>query len=28
VDLSSLVRREDIVADAEEAVKKFDFGTD
>jgi hypothetical protein len=28
VDLSSLVRCEDIVADAEEAVKKFDFGTD
>jgi hypothetical protein len=28
VDLSGLVRREDVVAAAEEAVKKFDFGTD
>jgi hypothetical protein len=28
VDLSSLVRREDIVAAAEDVVKKFDFGTD
>jgi hypothetical protein len=28
VDLSGLVRREDIVATAEEVVKKFDFGTD
>jgi hypothetical protein len=28
VDLSGLVRREDIVAAAEEVVKKFDFGTD
>jgi hypothetical protein len=28
VDLSGLVRREDIVAAAEEVVKKFDFDTD
>jgi hypothetical protein len=28
VDLSGLVRREDIVAAAEEVFKKFDFGTD
>jgi hypothetical protein len=28
VDLSDLVRCEDIVAAAEEVVKKFDFGTD
>jgi hypothetical protein len=28
VDLPGLVWREDIVAVAEEAVKKFDFGTD
>jgi hypothetical protein len=28
VDLSGLIRREDIVAVAEEVVKKFDFGTD
>jgi hypothetical protein len=28
VDLSGLIRREDIVAIAEEVVKKFDFGTD
>jgi hypothetical protein len=28
VDLSSLVRREDIVAAVEDVVKKFDFGTD
>jgi hypothetical protein len=28
VDLSGLVRREDIVATAKEVVKKFDFGTD
>jgi hypothetical protein len=28
VDLSGLVRREDIVAVTEEVVKKFDFGTD
>jgi hypothetical protein len=28
VDLSGLVRREDIVATVEEVVKKFDFGTD
>jgi hypothetical protein len=28
VDLSGLVRREDIVAAAEEVVKKFDFATD
>jgi hypothetical protein len=28
VDLSSLVRREDIVATAEEVIKNFDFGTD
>jgi hypothetical protein len=28
VDLSSLIRREDIVAAAGEIVKKFDFGTD
>jgi hypothetical protein len=27
VDLSGLVRREDIVATAEEVVKKFNFGT-
>jgi hypothetical protein len=27
VDLSGLVRREDIVAAAEEVIKKFDFGT-
>jgi hypothetical protein len=27
VDLSGLVRHEDIVAAAEEVVKKFDFGT-
>jgi hypothetical protein len=27
VDLSGLVRREDIVAAAEEVVKKFDFVT-
>jgi hypothetical protein len=28
VDLSNLVRREDIVAAVEDVVKKFDFGTD
>jgi hypothetical protein len=28
VDLSGLIRREDVVASAEEVVKKFDFGTD
>jgi hypothetical protein len=28
VDLSGLIRRKDIVAAAEEVVKKFDFGTD
>jgi hypothetical protein len=28
VDLSGIVRREDIVAAAEEVVKKFDFGID
>jgi hypothetical protein len=28
VDLSGLVRREDIVAATEEVLKKFDFGTD
>jgi hypothetical protein len=28
LDLSGLVRREGIVAVAEEVVKKFDFGTD
>jgi hypothetical protein len=28
VDLSSLVRREDIMAATEEVVKKFHFGTD
>jgi hypothetical protein len=28
VDLLGLIRREDIVAAAEEVVKKFDFGTD
>jgi hypothetical protein len=28
MDLSGLVRREDVVAAAEEVVKKFDFGTD
>jgi hypothetical protein len=28
VDLSGLMRRKDIVAVAEEVVKKFDFGTD
>jgi hypothetical protein len=28
VDLSGLVRREDVVAAAEEVVKKFDFDTD
>jgi hypothetical protein len=28
VDLSGLIRREDIVAAAEKVVKKFDFGTD
>jgi hypothetical protein len=28
VDLSGLVRQEDVVAAAEEVVKKFDFGTD
>jgi hypothetical protein len=28
VDLFGLVRREDIVAAAEEVIKKFDFGTD
>jgi hypothetical protein len=28
VDPSGLIRREDIVADAGEVVKKFDFGTD
>jgi hypothetical protein len=28
VDLSSLVRREDIVAATEEVIKKFEFGTD
>jgi hypothetical protein len=28
VDMSGLVRRKDIVAAAEEVVKKFDFGTD
>jgi hypothetical protein len=28
VDLSGLVRCEDIVAAVEEVVKKFDFGTD
>jgi hypothetical protein len=28
VDLSSLVRREDITMATEEVIKKFDFGTD
>jgi hypothetical protein len=28
MDLSDLVRREDIVVAAEEVAKKFDFGTD
>jgi hypothetical protein len=28
MDLSGLIRREDVVAAAEEVVKKFDFGTD
>jgi hypothetical protein len=28
VDLSSLIRCEDVIAAAEEVVKKFDFGTD
>jgi hypothetical protein len=28
VDLSGLIRREDVVAAAEEVIKKFDFGTD
>jgi hypothetical protein len=28
VDLSGLIRREHVVAAAEEVVKKFDFGTD
>jgi hypothetical protein len=28
VDLSGLVRREDVVAAAEEVAKKFDFDTD
>jgi hypothetical protein len=28
VDLLGLIKREDIVAAAEEVVKKFDFGTD
>jgi hypothetical protein len=28
VDLSGLVRREDVVEAAEEVVNKFDFGTD
>jgi hypothetical protein len=28
VDLSGLVRREDIMVAVEEVVKKFDFGTD
>jgi hypothetical protein len=28
VDLSGLIRREDIVAAAGEVIKKFDFGTD
>jgi hypothetical protein len=28
VDLSGLIRREDIVAATEEVIKKFDFGTD
>jgi hypothetical protein len=28
VDLSGLIRREDVVAAAQELVKKFDFGTD
>jgi hypothetical protein len=28
VDLSGLIRREDVVAAAEEIVKKFDFNTD
>jgi hypothetical protein len=28
VDLSGLIRREDVVAAASEVVKKFDFGTD
>jgi hypothetical protein len=28
VDLSSPIRREDVVPAAEEVVKKFDFGTD
>jgi hypothetical protein len=28
MDLSGLVRREDVVAAAEEVVKKFDFDTD
>jgi hypothetical protein len=28
VDLSGLIRREDVVAAAEEVVKKFDFSTD
>jgi hypothetical protein len=28
MDLSGLVRREDVVAAAEEVINKFDFGTD
>jgi hypothetical protein len=28
VDLSGLIRREDVVVAVEEVVKKFDFGTD
>jgi hypothetical protein len=28
VDISGLVRREDVAAAAEEVVKKFDFSTD
>jgi hypothetical protein len=28
VDLSGLIRREDVVAAASKVVKKFDFGTD
>jgi hypothetical protein len=28
VDLSGLIKREDIVAAAEEVIKKFDFGTE
>jgi hypothetical protein len=28
VDLSGLIRREDLVAAVEEVVKKFEFGTD